>query len=166
MQTRRAQANEKPEVSAVLGSLWTPEPTNRSIHMRRLIFAAVTVFSLACSDSTGPESVLGTYFLRTVNGQPLPWVSFDNGSYKTETTSLSIRLEGGNRFLSTLTERVYLNNVVTTKPFTSSGKWFLSGSSITLTCESAGCGGSYTGIIGGGTMTLSFDDGDVWVFKK
>lgn len=135
--------------------------------MRRLIFAGVTAFSLACSDATGPPSVLGTYRLRTVNGQPLPWVSFNNGIYKTESFFSYIQLEDGNRFRSVLAERVYLNNVLqlAVKVDSSSGKWILSGSSITLSCESADCNVPGTGLIGEAAMTFT-SGGDVFVFRK
>lgn len=141
--------------------------------MQRLLLAAVCVFALACSDSTGPESVLGTYSLRTVNGQPLPWV-YDRFAYdQSEIVSEWIRLDGGGHAFQSLTEHSLSRGTIT---MTFSYKWSISGSTIVFTDSLSGSDTPAT--ISGGTithtaeMTTTKGDGtitttsNVYVYKK
>lgn len=57
-------------------------------------FALLTAagLAMACSSSTGPASVAGTYVLSTIDGQPLPWTLVASQSDTTFLTQGSVTL--------------------------------------------------------------------------
>ena len=75
--------------------------------MRRMIVAGILAVLAACSsDSTGPNaSVTGSYTLRTVNGNNVPAVVFQNATTKDELTAGTLNLNADNTWSGSLTAR-------------------------------------------------------------
>ena len=101
-----------------------------------LAAVAFAVFSAACSDSTGPEPVTGTYTLRTVNGMPLPFLvagGTSNGiTSKIEVAGGNAVLRADKSFTSVITVRETNGSTVTDNPLTSVGTYTVTGSTITF----------------------------------
>lgn len=122
--------------------------------MRRPRFVLWTFLILlaACSDSTGPETIAGTYSLRTVNGSSLPYVLAQGAADKDELTDDAITLNEGGTWTESGHLRSTRSGVVTTQSVVGSGTYARTGGTgITLT----GANGSSSGTVGAGTLILS-----------
>ena len=77
--------------------------------MRRVLFALMlAVFTTACDNTTGPNSanLVGTYDLRTVNNQSLPFVLANDFEGKIEITSGYVTLRSDRTFVDVSTYRI------------------------------------------------------------
>lgn len=130
-----------------------------------LLLAAVTL--PACGDSTGPGLGLGTptgtYTLRTVNGNTLPFTIEDGAGVTVVIVSDAFTLQDGGRFTEAFSLRVTENGTTTTESGTNAGSWTLSATAITLTLD--GGGPSISGTLSGGVMTI-VDSGLSLVYRR
>lgn len=106
--------------------------------MRRVFALAVLAVALAgCSDATGPTTVTGSWNLQTVNNQSLPYtmVSTTVGStpYKYEITGMTITVNSGGSYTTTMNDRTTQGTTVSTSSSSSQGTWTQSGTDLTFT---------------------------------
>ncbi len=135
----------------------------RPSHRRFLAFLVLGV--TACgADGTGPESVTGTYRLRTIDGDPLPFVVFQVGTEKIEVAAGSVTLNAdvtcsniGTFRITTITGNVTTNAVIDLCTYT------INGGALTLT--SVADSTVTSGSIVGSALTIT-DDGFVLIYRK
>lgn len=127
---------------------------------------ALSAVVAACSDSSGPDSVAGTYTLRSVNQMPLPYLIANETSggftFKVEVISGNIALKADNTFTTVGTVRQTLGSTVSTDVTNETGTYTISGSALTLTLAS---GEVTPATLTGGTITL-VTQGVTLVFGK
>jgi hypothetical protein len=133
----------------------------RSRPFALLLLAALTSFAAACGDdnkATSPTNEFGSYTLRTVNGQSLPFTL-------TGTSRGTVVVQSGSINLSTATSTssgkpVYLAGVSGTangqaqQLVTDNGTYTLTGTSVTFS-SSVIPTVQYAGVISGNTLTLT-----------
>ena len=142
--------------------------------MIRKLFFVLLVFGLgACGgdgasttgpDDTEPESVTaGTYTLQSIDGEPLPVVIDQIGTYTLEFTAASITLNADLTCSDSFSIRETESGVVTTATVPDICTYTINAGAISVTYPSDGIvvGGS----IVGSQLTLS-DDGLVLIFQK
>lgn len=103
--------------------------------MRKILtiaLAATSIVLAACGDSSGPDSISGTYTLRTVNGQQLPFITDEDETYKAEILSMAITLKADETYSAVFTGRSTDNGQPTTNTVPFSGTYSLTGSTLTL----------------------------------
>jgi len=66
--------------------------------MRRLVALLSVGIAGACANPTGPNDIVGTYFLRTVDGSPLPVIAWQSTTEKLEWTGGSLSLRANHSF--------------------------------------------------------------------
>ena len=138
-------------------------------HLRRrpVLGILLTVALLACGDSTSPETIDGTYTLRTINGQALPVVLQQDATSKNEVTAGAITVGPGTAWTISLTVRSTLGADVSVFTNTLVGTWTRSGERVTLTATD---GESEIAVLSGGTLTLAGEAAALgivpWVFRK
>jgi len=113
--------------------------------MRRIALLLAVVALAACNnDSTSPNgSVVGSYSLRTVNGNPLPY-TFSNGSVLVS-DQLTLNANG------TYTDVATFSNVNSTPE---QGYWSINNNLISFTDQVTNT--SYTGSLSGSVLTETF----------
>jgi hypothetical protein len=138
--------------------------------MRRLIATALLLALStlpACGDGTGPGLGLGTqtgtYTLRTVNGNTLPFTIEDGAGVTVVIVSDAFTLQEGGRFSETFTLRVTENGTTTTESGTNAGAWTLTGTAVTLTID--GGGPAISGTLSGGVLSI-VDSGFSLVYRR
>ncbi len=136
--------------------------------MTHRVFLAFLVFGLvACGDSTGPESVVGTYTLQTVNGEGLPAVIDEIGTtFLKEITAGSITLNEDLTCRFSLTERETEDGNVTTVTETLETDeciYTVNNEVLTLTDGEDAATGSK---IGSSITFVDPDTGDIYIFEK
>ena len=167
----RTASTVSPPMSALVtqprpGSRPHPKPLrHRTI---RVGFGALLVASLACGgDSTGPESIEGTYALQTMNGKSLPVVFLEDETGKYEIMAGSVTLSTPNAFTMKFTFRQTLSAQVNTITSEVGGTWTRSGANLTLTTPD---GDSVVGSVSGRTLKVMDEAEDLgtieWVFRK
>ena len=126
--------------------------------------AFLLAFALgACGDSTEPKDThVGTYQLQSIEGETLPVVLFEILDFRTEAVSGTLRLNSDETWDLTVNTRFTIEGVVTTEPISESGTYTLNGTTLTLT----GGPGSVSGSLIGDTLTITDEEGLVWVFVK
>lgn len=124
--------------------------------MRHLVALLSVVIAGACGDSTGPKDIVGTYFLRTVGGSPLPVIAWQSPTEKLEWTGGSLSLCANHSFSGSITSRLTVGSQVTGATTGLAGTWQENGSEVTISycCDQ----GSRAGSISGHTLTIT--DGD------
>jgi hypothetical protein len=140
------------------------------VHLRRgrALGVLLTAAVVACGgDSTGPESIEGTYTLETINARALPVVVQQDAVAKVEVTAGAITLGPGTRWSIGLTARTTAGADISTMSVTLDGTWTRSGSILTLTTDD---GDSETVVLSGRTLTLQGEAGEAgsgsWVFRR
>jgi hypothetical protein len=104
--------------------------------------------------------VVGTYTLRTLNGDPVPAVD----EFGNEVTAGSVRLNANGTFSTSHTYRISSSNEIT---LVSNGTYTRSGNDLTLLFEDPETGEmlSVDAVWDGDRLTV--DDGfDVWVYER
>ncbi|MGI8619554.1 MAG: hypothetical protein ACR2L6_10795 [Gemmatimonadaceae bacterium] len=127
--------------------------------------ALLGLVAAGCGGSDGinePQSVAGTYTLRTVNGAALPFVAFETAGYKLEVTGASYVLAASGTFTNSVSFRETEGGAVTTSTETLTGQYTVSGTTITFTDTD---GDVITGSLSGNTLQLS-GDGITAVFVR
>lgn len=130
--------------------------------LMNLALAATTVVLAACAgnDSTGPESIAGTYTLRTVNNTQLPFTTSQDATYKAEILASAITLRDDETFSWDFTGRSTDNGIVDQGTDTFTGTYTVVGSTITFLDPE----GSTSASLGDGTITMVIS-GPVGVFR-
>jgi lipocalin-like protein len=134
--------------------------------MRRLVLALSAASLLACGDSTGPSSAVGTWNLVSVNGSGLPFTIFQVGTtYKLELMSEQFVAHENGSYTATATTRENDNGRITTTTENAFGTWSQSGNAVTLIDGSDGT--ASTGTISGNTITADdAENGFTAVFRR
>ncbi len=129
--------------------------------MRRLLAVALLLVSASCSkdSSTNPTaSLAGTWNLSTINGSSLPFLLAEADNHVTPPTPRiellddQIIASSTGTFTENAHARVTDATGAFTVPFTDSGTWTLSGTTITFRFDSDGSSG--TGSLNGNTFTI------------
>ena len=124
--------------------------------MRRLVALLSLVIAGACGNPTGPKDIVGTYFLRTVGGSPLPVTAWQSSTEKLEWTGGSLSLRTNHSFSGSITSRLTVGSQVTGATMGLAGTWQENGLEVTISCC---CDqGTSAGSISGHTLTIA--DGD------
>ena len=131
--------------------------------MRKSMLAALVFVLVACGGdkATGPQTVTGSYTLRTVNGANPPGVVYQDTQQKLEVIDGSLNLAANNTWTGTLGGRF---TDLTTNPSTvtnlpglplDGGTYTLSGNTLTLQDPTEGL--TFTGTVSNGTLTMNVD---------
>ena len=138
--------------------------------MLRVVFLAFLGFGLvACGDDgIGPEDIVGTYGLQSIDGEGLPAVFSEIGAtVLAEVTAGSVTLNEDMTCSSSLTIRREQNGTVTTSVDAAECTYTFNSGAITLTFPAGPAGGSTTsGSISGSMLTLIGVEGVVLVYQK
>jgi hypothetical protein len=129
--------------------------------MRRTILLAALLLAplvSACDDDddgTGVvgANVTGTYTLRTIDGQNLPFILLNVPGYRIEVLADAYTLNSGGDFSSTTSYRETEGTVVSTSEDTYTGTWVQNGSTINL--NSTDNGPETATFSGGNTLTFT-----------
>jgi hypothetical protein len=131
---------------------------------RAVMAASFVLFSLAACGDDGPSGGLpGTYTLRTVNDDDLPFIESEDEFLKSEVIAETLVLNANGTF--TLTTRYRdtpageAPSIYDAEPET--GTWEKDGATITFEID----GSFIDGIIDGNEITVDVD-GDVFVYQK
>ena len=138
----------------------------RRAFVRLAVAAALSLPLAACGGDggTGLDTELsGTYTLRTVNGQALPYVVESSGPNDRFELLGDEFTFSSRTFTETTDFRVTERGVVTTDSFEDSGRYTLDGNALTVTFDSDGS--SATGAVDGNTFTLA-GEGFVFLYRK
>jgi hypothetical protein len=101
--------------------------------MRATLAALALVFSVAaCSDLTGPGSLTGTYDLRSVNGQGLPYTVDQSALYRLDLAGSSLTLHRDGTYTTTFLWRETIRGSTTTDTEHFEGTYSRSGDEIYL----------------------------------
>ena len=130
--------------------------------MRKLIGSIFLAMVVACGGdkATGPNaSITGNYTLRTVNGNTVPAVVFQNTTEKEELTAGNVNLNADRTWSGALSLRStnLTNGATATLSLPANGTYTNNNGSITLT--DASDNSQLTGTVGGGTLTIVGDTG-------
>lgn len=131
----------------------------------RVAAAALLLLAAACGGDDGNDpidSIAGTYTLRSVNGQALPAVLYDDGSYKIEVTGATYVLSSSGSFTNTFSLRETEAGVVTPSSESYRGTYVVNGSTVTFTDEE---GDVSSATRSGDELTFS-SDGITAVFRR
>jgi hypothetical protein len=136
-----------------------------------LALAAVTALAGCGGDkSTGPGAIAGNYRMRSVNGETLPVVLEEFGSYRAELTAASLTLDDDGRFTESSTVRETDGGQTVTTIGSCPGSYTRGGSTITFEEDASSndyCGFSYTATwTTGNTLTVDFGPGSEAVYRK
>jgi hypothetical protein len=136
---------------------------------RTFMSVASMLLLLACSDSTAPNALVGTYALATVDGLAIP-VSFEEEWGSIQINSGSIVISSSNTFTFSVNLEMIVLGEADTFTETCTGSVTRSGNAVTLTvpvsnphdCEPGPVTATWNG---SDTLTIS-EDGQVLVFRK
>lgn len=118
---------------------------------------------LSCSDTTGPDDILGTWRLQTVSGQPLPFTLEQDGGRKVELTGETVTVLAGGRQTMVTSFRVTDNGSVFLESIPASGSYTRNGSTLLLMFDNDES--TYTATLNGDTMTID-DIGLTFVYRR
>lgn len=132
--------------------------------MRKHVLAAVAMLLVACGGdkSTGPETVTGIYMLRTVNGASLPAPFYQDEFERDDFFDGSIALAADHSWAGRLSIRAIElpgGRLLFNGDVPVSGTYSLNSGAVTLTDAAHGL--QFTGTVGGGTLAIGADLGDV-----
>lgn len=102
--------------------------------MRKILLSLIVASSIACvtGDVVGSKTVNGTYTLRTVNDQSLPYTVSTDATTKTEILDDTFILYEGFTYAEAWHMRTTVNGTPTTTTFNTTGSFGLVGNSITF----------------------------------
>jgi len=130
--------------------------------MRRHVLAALAMLLVACGGdkATAPDTVSGSYTLRTVNGGSLPQTFYQDDVEKDQLYAGTISLSADHSWTGSLSvdaTAIPGGQTLFHAPIPVSGTYSLNANSITITDPH---GLSFTGTVTGGTMSLTTVDLD------
>ena len=133
---------------------------------RPALVTSVLLVGAACGgDSpTQPEEgpIVGSYTLRTINGQNLPYTTLSAGANKAEVLSSSLSLNTDGTFREERSVRRTHSGVSVTEPEMKFGTYASNSSGVTF---SATTGAVVSGTRGGGSITF-VDEGFTFVYAR
>ena len=132
---------------------------------RPALVAALLLVGAACGgDSTGPDegSIVGSYTLRTINGQNLPFTTLSSGLNKAEVLSSSLSLNTDGTFREERSVRRTHSGVPVTEPETKFGTYTSTSSGVTFRATT---GAQVSGTRSGGSITF-VDEGLTFVYGR
>ena len=133
--------------------------------MRRLV-PLVLCFVLGCgSDSTTQPtqaSLAGTWSLQTINGSPLPFVTTQTGTSKTEIVSDIVTASATGTYTEVAQTRTTLNGQATLSTQSDAGTYTVTGNAVVIRSND---GTSVSGTVKGDTFTVA-GNGVAFEFKK
>lgn len=130
---------------------------------RSLLSLLICTVVLSCSDSTSPNSLLGTWRLQTVSGQPLPFTLEDDGVTKVELTGETVTLLASGRQTMVTSFRVTEGGSVFLESIPAPGSYTINGSTLLLTFDNDEA--TYTATLSGDTMTID-DIGLTFLYRR
>lgn len=132
--------------------------------LRRSLLSLLTcMVFLSCSDTTSPNSIVGTWRLQTVSGQPLPFTLEDDGVTKVELTGETVTLLASGRQTMVTSFRVTEGGSVFLESIPAPGSYTVNGSSVLLTFDEDES--TYTATLSGDTMTID-DIGLTFLYRR
>ncbi|MDF2773340.1 MAG: hypothetical protein K0S86_2835 [Geminicoccaceae bacterium] len=132
---------------------------------RPALVAALLLVGAACGgdNAAGPEeSITGSYTLRTINGQNLPYTTLSAGVNKAEVLSSSLSLDTDGTFREERSVRRTHSGVSVTEPELKFGTYTSTSSGVTF---SATTGALVSGTRGGGSITF-VEEGFTFVYVR
>ena len=117
--------------------------------MRKLVAAALVVLA-ACTDSTGPNSHIGSYTLLRINGQSLPQVIDQDASSTLEVTGGVVTLDSDGTFTDRIDFRFTTATSVETDSDIATGFYTITGDNVTFESDD---GFTYSMALSGRTLT-------------
>jgi hypothetical protein len=130
---------------------------------RAFLFACLTLAAACGGDSTGPgASPVGSYSLRTLNGQIGPWTISQTATQRIEWLSSTVTLNGDGTYSENTQLRTQTSSSTTTSTVAALGTYIVNGNAVTTTTTS---GGRLTYAWSGNTLTATVT-GAVAVFQR
>lgn len=132
---------------------------------RPALVAALVLVGAACGgDGTGPDegSVVGSYTLRTINGQSLPYTTLSAGVNRAEVLSSSLSLNPDGTFREERSVRRTHAGVSVTEADAKFGTYTSTGAGLTFRATT---GTQASGTRGGGSITFA-DEGFTFVYGR
>jgi hypothetical protein len=124
--------------------------------LRRSVLSGLVGIALvgACGgdSATGPDPVVGTYTLQTINGQAPPQTLNEDANGRLEITGGRILLDGDGSFHNEIDVRITSRGVTSTGPVHLFGTYVRTGTNITVTPAQGG--DSYSMALSGRTLTV------------
>ncbi len=122
--------------------------------MRRLLIGLVAMLSLGCTEINveGSANLNGTYTLRSVNGQSLPYTVSSSGTTKVERLDDAISLYSGGTWSSTGHIRTTTNGTAVTQAVNLTGPFTSFGTSLSLRVNETG--GTTVAVYSANTLTI------------
>ena len=130
---------------------------------RSLFFLLSCLVAASCDDSTGPETLVGTWRLETVSGQSLPYVLEEGGGRKVELTGETVTLLASGKQTMVTSFRVTEAGNVFLESIPAPGSYTVNGSIVLLAFDEDDA--TYTALIDGRTMTID-DIGLRFVYRR
>lgn len=131
-----------------------------------LVAALLLLVEAACGgdEPTGPDedSITGSYTLRTINGQNLPYTTLSAGVNKAEVLSSSLSLNTDGTYREERSMRRTHAGVAMTEPETKFGTYTSTGSVVTF---KATTGAQVSATRGGGSITF-VEEGLTFVYAR
>ena len=138
---------------------------------RALALTAVVLAASGCGgdSSTAPQTLAGTYTLRTVNGTAVP-ATFTEAGGSLRINSGNIVINSGSTFSRTANYTTTVSGQSNTTNSVCTGTYTQNGNSVSFdeaTSSNPDCGGVYNGTwTNGNTLTVAFDATFQAVFQK
>ncbi len=130
---------------------------------RSLLSLLSCLVVLSCGDATGPDSLVGTWRLETVSGQPLPFTLEEDGGRKVELTGETVTLIASGRQTMVTYFRVTEGGSVLLESVPAPGNYTVNGSTLLLTFDADES--MYTATVNGDMMTID-DIGLTFVYRR
>ena len=129
--------------------------------MRAARYSLALALLIACGgdDSTGPRSIAGSYVLRSINGDPVPILAYEEPDYKVEIVSGNVVLDADGSFTDTHVLRETDGATITVATIPCTGTWTQSGNSLLLSEDVSNDCGVEAGVEWDGSNTLTVDWG-------
>jgi hypothetical protein len=138
--------------------------------MRRFAALLAVVFLAACSteieQSTRPNSVAGSYQLRTYGGRSLPALVSTDSSGVLEIVSGTLVIGSDQSWSETQEFRLTKGAIVTPAAFTSSGSWVFLRDYAFMMFNDKVYNYQFSGIVAGRSVTLDLNNGNSLVFSQ
>jgi hypothetical protein len=138
--------------------------------MRRFTAFLLAVIVTACTPeldtSTRPDSVVGTYQLRSYGGQPLPTETSADEEGTIELLSGELVIGTDKSWAETRTYRYTQTGSVQDISFGSAGSWVYLREGADMQFNDKVLGYQFTGTAAGGTVTLNLNDGHTLIYSR
>jgi hypothetical protein len=151
---------------AVVGNAGILDHPSPELDMRTTLLALALGTLIACGggdSSTGASSHVGSYSLLSIDGDPVPSTILQAPKYLLEVINGSGSLNGDNTYSLSFTVRENDDGSITQVTVPSAGTYTRSGNAFTFHDVE---GGVATGVFANNRMTVTDEDGVVYVYQK